>query len=289
MADWAKEWQDISNKPLGIIQDKKYKTKPGRDEILAAMLGISNGVKSQDDCDPNKAPRGSMATEKDNIGIRNEKFSKNIAIFKKDGVKMTSALKKMLENADKGTEPDLYRNLKILITGVDAFAARMAQHGKTWASNADDNESWDDVNAVKNPEDQKLAKEIRALEISLRDIKVSLNSSLKKALAAAQKIKANPTPANYNTEIDKGGRDLYMSLTAINKIKLDKVVGKHSKAKKIPEPGAMLNAIKQFGEGAGNYRTLPPILTGVQVLVVLKQFTDTVKLIAVSYAKFLKE
>ena len=289
MADWAKEWQDISNKPLGIIQDKKYKTKPGRDEILAAMLGIANGVKFQDDCDPIDAPRGTKATEKDNINIRNEKFSKNIAIFKKDGVKMTSALKKMLENADKGTEPDLYRNLKILITGVDAFAARMAQHGKTWASNAEDNESWDDVNAVKNPEDQKLAKEIRALEISLRDIKVSLNSSLKKALAAAQKIKANPTPANYNTEIDKGGRDLYMSLTAINKIKLDKVVGKHSKAKKIPEPGAMLNAIKQFGEGAGNYRTLPPILTGVQVLVVLKQFTDTVKLIAVSYAKFLKE
>ena len=289
MANWALEWQEVCDKPMGIIQDKKYKTKPGRDDILSAMSGINAGVKAQVDCDPIDAPRGNKATEKDNINIRNEKFSKNISLFKKDGVKMTSALKKMLENADKGTEPDLYRNLKILITGVDAFAARMAQHGKTWASNADDNKSWDDANEVKDPEDQKLAKEIRALEISLRDIKVSLNASLKKALAAAQKIKANPTPANYNTEIDKGGRDLYMSLTAINKIKLDKVVGKHSKAKKIPEPGAMLNAIKQFGEGAGNYRTLPPILTGVQVLVVLKQFTDTVKLIAAGYAKFLKE
>ena len=54
MPDWAKEWQDISNKPLGLIQDKKYKTKPGRDDILSAMSGINAGVKAQVDCDPDR-------------------------------------------------------------------------------------------------------------------------------------------------------------------------------------------------------------------------------------------
>lgn len=286
MPDWNKDWNKLTDKPLALIQDRKYKELPGRDVVVTTMNRMFQATTSQDTCDPIEAPRGSKATEKDNMNKRLEMFGKNLALFKKDGAKMVTALKQMLAATSKATEAELYRNLKVVITGTDAFVARMEQHAATWANKAKDDKSWDKVQEVQDPTDRKAASEARALEISLRDLRVSLNASLKKALAAAQRIKSDPTAATYNTEIDKGGRDLYMSLVAIQKIKGDTKLG--PKAKKIPAPGTLLVDIKQYGESAGSFRTLPDNSTDVQVKAQIKLFGQLVKQIATTYAGFLK-
>lgn len=288
MADWDKDWQDLSNKPMGVIQDKKYKAYLGRDEILKAMSGLLKGTTTQTGCDPADSPRGSKATDKDNMVIRNTKFSANLVPFKRDINNMVAALKKMLATTPKATEPELYRYLKILITGSEAFLARMQQHAKTWAANAKDTKSYDKVQEIEDPNDKKAASEARALKIELRDLKAKLNATIKKAIATAQRIKADPTPANYNTEIDKGGRDLYMTLVAIRKVKSDPKLGKTSEAKEIPDPGSFVDDMKQFGESAGTYRKLADTATTQNVLAVLKTFSQTVKGIALDNAKFLK-
>jgi hypothetical protein len=288
MPSWNDDWNKLTDKPLALIQDRKYKALPGRDDVVAAISRMFKATTSQDTCDPQEAPRGSKATEKDNMKTRNEMFGKNLVLFKKDGAKMVASLKLMLAATSKATEADLYRNLKIVITGSEAFVARMEQHAATWSKKAKDDKSWDEVQEIKDPIDKKAAQDMRALEISLRDLKASLNASLRKALAVVQRIKADPTPATYKTEMDKGGRDLYMSLVAAQKIKADTKLGVTSKAKKIPSPGTQLNDIKQYGESAGLYRTLPDNATANQVQDQVKQFNQLVKLIATNYAGFLK-
>ncbi len=288
MADWNKDWNALTDKPMAVIQDRKFKELPGREDAVAAMSRMFKATTSQDTCDPQAAPRASKATEKDNMELRNEKFGKNLKLFKTDSAKMIAALKKMLAATSKNTEPELYRNLKIVITGTAAFVARMEQHAKTWANNAKDTKSWDKVQEVKDPTERKAASEQRAVEISLRDMKVSLNASLKKALAAVQQVKADPTVDTYNTQIDKGGRDLYMSLVAIQKIKGNPELASTFKAKKIPLPGTLLNEIKQYGESAGSYRTLPDNSTPVQVKAQIKDFNGLVKRIAAHFANLIK-
>lgn len=286
MAEWNSDWNKLTEKPLALIQDRKYKTLPGRDDVVTTINRMFQATTSQDTCDPQYAPRASKATAKDNMDTRNAMFAKNLKLFKKDAKKMVGSLKKMLDATSKATEPDLYRNLKIVMTGTNAFVARMEQHAASWANNAKDNESHDEVQQIQDPAERKAASELRALEISLREMKVSLNASLKKALAAAQRIKADPTPDTYKTEMDKGGRDLYMSLVAIQKIKGDTKMG--PKAKKLPSPGTQLNDIKQYGESSGSFRVMPNNATPVQVQAQIKLFGQLVKQIAGSYASFLK-
>lgn len=272
---------------MSVIQGRKFKDLPGRDDAVSTMSKMFKATTSQDTCDPINSPRGTKANAKDNLEKRNEMFGKNLKLFKSDAKKMVTALKLMLAATTKAAEPDLYRDLKIVITGTDAFVARMTQHAATWANSAKDSKSYDKVQDVKDFNEKKTASEARALEISLRDLKVSLNSSLKKAIAATQKIKSDPTPATYNTVIDKGGRDLYMSLVAIEKIKGDTKLG--PKAKKIPSPGAHLNDIKQYGESAGQFRKLATTATANDVTNQIKLFNQLVKGIATTYASFLKE
>lgn len=288
MADWAKDWQSLTEKPMGVIQDRKHKAVAGRDDVLDAMLGLSKGTKAQTECDPADSPRGSKATKDDNMEVRNKKFSGNVKLFKTDMGKMLTALKKMLAATDKGAEAELHRNLKILVTGGEAFLARMEQHAKTWASSAKDSKSYDKVQEIADPGDKKAASEKRALEIELRDLKAKLNATIKKAAAAIQRIKADLTPANYNSEIDKGGRDLYMTLVAIRTVKADSKLGKTSDAKNIPDPGAHVTALKDFGESAGRYRKLADNATANDVTVALKAFSAEVKSVIVDYTKFLK-
>jgi hypothetical protein len=301
MAKWDKDWADLSEKPLGVIQDRKYKAYAGRDDVLSAMSGLALGTKSQASCDPADSPRGSKSTKEDNMELRNEKFSKNIAPFKRDIGKMVAALKKMLAATDKAKEPELYRNIKLLMTGAEAFLARMEQHAQTWAKNAKDTKSYDKVQEVEDPAERKKASEARALALELRDLKKKLNATLKKALLAVQTIKSGLTKTGkdqaetdklvidaYNDAIDKGGRDLYMTLVAIRTVKADSKLGKTSEAKKIPDPAGYVDQLKQFGESAGAYRRFGDKNTAKDVQAAVKIFNTTVKDVAIYYSNFLK-
>jgi hypothetical protein len=231
--------------------------------------------------------------------VRNEKFSKNIGPFKRDVGKMVVALKKMLAVTDKAKEPELYRNLKLLITGAEAFAARMEQHAQTWAKNAKDTKSYDKVQQIKDHDEKKEASAARALAIELRDIRKKLNATVKKALLAVQTIKSalpgdgteegrKKAVATYNDTIDKGGRDLYMTLVAIRNVKADSKLGKTSEAKSIPDPAGYVTQLKDFGESSGAYRKLDAAATVKNVADAVKIFNTTVKDVAIYYSNFLK-
>jgi hypothetical protein len=190
----------------------------------------------------------------------------------------------------KDAYADSYRQLKIMQTDVQAFFAR-AQNALASAENkeksnkieADKLKAKSKVTGADDAANDKL-KQISE-EAAMKQFQLvfapAFKSGMAKGAAVIQKIKASPTVATYNDEMNSGGRDISQQLVNITKLKAHPKFKDSSLAKKLPAPGALANEIVPFANG--NLRQLATTATPADVTNALAQFTNLYKRIATTY------
>ncbi len=235
----------------------------------------------------------------------------NIKLYKAALPKFESAKKKFVADADealkvkpslpdkngyetptpfKDAYPDSYRQLKIMQTDAQATFAR-AQGALAAAENK---EKSDKIEADKLQAKGKVTGADDAANAKLKEISEeaamkqfqlvfapAFKSGMAKGAAVIQKIKASPTVATYNVEMNDGGRDISQQLLNIVKLKAHPKFKDSSLSKKLPAPANLATEIVPFANG--NLRQLAPTATPADVANALAQFTNLYKRIATTY------
>ena len=174
----------------------------------------------------------------------------------------TQKQKKALGDADAA---ELLQGLKVLKTTLDAID----KSNESWRAGAQ--------SAVDN-----LGKQMDIQAEMAKNFLTGLKGAVARGLAAAQRIKADPTPKTYNTEMDKAGRDITQQLGNINKL----TASGHQLPPSIPaNHAALCAALVPFGNG--NMRTVTPTANPQAdtqaVLAAITQFNKTVKTVVAGF------
>lgn len=154
---------------------------------------------------------------------------------------------------------NLVRGLKVLKTGLDAIAKS--------------NDAWATSSAVRVHNE---ANNLAAFDILWKQFVPSVRSSIARGLAAAQRIKANPTREVYNQEFPVAARDIIMSIGPVKKIR--------EKGYKIPGPEdttSLVNALDEFN--TGKLSTVDQNKSSQEILALASHFNKAVKAVADAY------
>lgn len=186
----------------------------------------------------------------------------------------------------KACSPDVYRSVKVLKTELEAIAARAVQNWESF----DKQDETDKINATGNKkvskidddQERKQAKLVVNAKAALLTFSPKLKSALAKAIAAIQKIKGDPTPATYNSEMNNAGRDVSQNVANIRKWQAHPEIREMKAVKAMPSAAALADAIAEFGDGAK--RSIDATATQVDVLNRLKEFSALVKEINTTYS-----
>ncbi len=169
----------------------------------------------------------------------------------------------LLNNMDKATKPKTYRALKVLITGIDGITAHAEYVEKTLKDAA--------AKAGKEVSSQERIAAVQSMALA------QVKKGATKALAEAQKVKANPTPETWTAMINNGGtRDLIMGLVSLASAQNKGDFGN------VPAALAHKNACQPFNTGQAmavlGDNDGPPVVTQR-----LKAWTQLVKAVVNDY------
>lgn len=185
----------------------------------------------------------------------------------------------------KEGHPDAYRQLRVMEEEVKAITNRALQ------TLVQAEEVQKTIALVQEKAKVKLKTKIEDLpalnqEFTLKQQLIGLGpkfkSAMSKGAAAIQKIKADPTPENYNAQMEAGGRDISQQLKNLQNFRDSPAFRKTSYFKKLPDPSPFVDVIEQFGNG--NFRTIAANSTPKQVTDRLDIFSTTYKQVVVAYA-----
>ncbi len=199
----------------------------------------------------------------------------------------------------KTVAPDSYRQVKLLRAEVDAIYARAANALNAAAVQGAKNKQFEELEKARRKladkgqenitakDEAKMAAmdENAAMKNFLLEFSAAFKSGMAKGAAVIQRIKASPTLAIYNKEMNNGGRDISQQLVNITKLKANPKFASSSLAKKLPDPGDLGPAITPFANGAR--RHLPDNATPAEIKKALEDFTAVYKRIADKYADVL--
>lgn len=191
----------------------------------------------------------------------------------------------ILTQAMKDGQPDVYRQLRVMEEEVKAITAR-ARQNLTQAEDAKKMQKiFEEKQKAKEKakiEDLPAVNDEFGIKQQLLGLSPKFKSAVNKGAAAIQKIKADPTPENYNTQMDAGARDFSQQLENLVKFRNSPAFKKTAYFKKLPDPTPFSTVVAQFGNG--NLRTIAPNSTPKQVLEQLGIFSETYKKVLVAYA-----
>lgn len=172
--------------------------------------------------------------------------------------------KKKLRKNDvlKPLATEIGRGLKVLRTSLDAIAKGNDQ----WEANSQ---------AVID----RLGKNLDQMAIIARNFRSSLKAEVAKALATAQRLKADPTPTNYNEEMQKGAARNVTQILA----NIDKLTAKgHVLPGVIPANYKQLEAtLTPFGNG--KLLIVPLDTKPAEVLVHISAFNKAIKAVKAGF------
>jgi hypothetical protein len=106
-----------------------------------------------------------------------------------------------------------------------------------------------------------------------RNFGTNLKACVARALAAAQKMKANPNQATYDHEMDHGARDLHAALVPARNT---------WQAWNIPNPAPHLQALMPYASGGGR-RTIPNNTPPATIVLWISGFNQAAKAIKQTY------
>jgi hypothetical protein len=156
---------------------------------------------------------------------------------------------------------NVLRGLKILKTALDAIAKGNDQ----WEANSQ---------AIID----RLGKDFDRMAVMARNLLSSLKAEVAKSLAAAQRMKADPTGTNYNIEMDKAGRNVTQILSNIPRL----AGNGNALPPSIPANHAQLaQALVPFGNG--NLASVPKDASPATVLANITAFNKAIKAVKAGF------
>jgi hypothetical protein len=278
---FADSWGSAYNKSILAFTGRNKVAVRELEDVVKGTSELVVSLAELDKCNPKEArPADLSATLK--------AFSKQMANFAKARKKYDTVLDTAIKKTDKDLHPQALRELKVLKTQLALVASQIdsAYSTETKQAKAAMDKAGNQLTAAQ---DKLRAKglddaEVNAQSYLLKAKKLLLiyipagTVAMKKAVAAIQQIKADPTPATYKTAMDKGGRDLSQQFGNLCKVVDDPNAADWSLVKKLPDLRAYRATLADFGNG--DKRSVPDDWTKTQILVRLKEFSDLVKAVA---------
>ena len=185
----------------------------------------------------------------------------------------------------KTVDPQIYRGVKILKTEIESILARAVENWESFDKqdatlkiNVEGNKKTD---KIADDKERNEAKTVDNAKAALLTFAPKLKATVAKAAAAAQKIKADPTKATYDAEMDCA-RNLSQNVNNVDKWQSHPELKKLKAIKDLPAPGNLAAIAAEFGNGAK--RKAPDNATPQQILPLLKEFATLVKDVNTTYA-----
>lgn len=266
----GKLWKKAKETFVALVL-KEAPNKLGKEQIVGSVVNKNDGAIVQ--------LCSLLDTIEEQFGMTNEQtppekltkivenFSKNSATLEKCIETMTTSLRVAIEHYKDERAPgtakmkeNLVRGLKVLKTSLDAIDKTNA----AWVQKSQD---------VIKARTQRL----NTYETMSNAYMGVLKASVARGLAAAQRIKANPTPQVYNAEFPKAARDIWMQ---VNNVKI-------LIAKGVPPPGpkditVLAAGLDPFAQ-QGPMSSLDLNATPARVLELTSQFNKAVKAVVTAY------
>jgi len=273
----------------GTTYNKSILAFTGRNKVAVRELedvvkGTSELVVSMAELDKHN-PKEARPTE---LSAALKAFSKQMASFSKARKKYDTVLDTAIKKTDKDLHPQALRELKVLKTQLALVASQIdsAYTSETKQAKAAMDKAGNQLTAAQDKLRAKGLDDdaVNAQSYLLKAKKLLLiyipagTVAMKKAVAAIQQIKADPTPATYKAAMDRGGRDLSQQFANLCKVVDDPNAADWSLVKKLPNLQPYRNTLVEFGNGAK--RTVPDDWSKAQILAQLKEFSDMVKAVA---------
>jgi hypothetical protein len=314
LSTFTKDWGDTYNKATAAFS-KDLKALKASNKVMAEFmdeqlepvqrpLGLLGALAAVDKVDLAKGSPKEIAALPGNIKLFKAALTK-LDTERKKLVKEMERLQKLTPSVKdknnlmaptplKTLMPDTYRQLKLMQTELEAIFARAVNllagaenAAKSDKINDEKNKAKDKVTGMSEADEAKRAA-ITA-DAAMKQFQLafgtSFKSSMAKGAAVIQRIKANPTLAVYNKEMNDGGRDISQNLVNLAKLKADAKFKSSPLAKKLPDPGQMARDIVPFANG--DKRNLAPTATPENIKQALAEFTAIYKRIALAYADVL--
>jgi hypothetical protein len=268
--DRGHEWKKAKEIYVSLVL-KEAPPKLGREQLIGGIVNkhdselvkgcslLDTIVEQFEMCDEH------VPVEKMEMILQN--FTKNSTDLSQHIGTMTTSLRVAIEHYKDDRAPGttkmkeaLVRGLKVMKTALDAID----QTNAAWI--------------VKAKEMLKgRTQRLNAFESMSNAYIATLKAAVARGLAAAQRMKSNPTPQIYNAEFPKAARDIYMQINNV-KVLIQKGV---------PPPGPqnvtpLAAGLQPFAEKPLNTVDLnaPP----AAVLHLVSQFNQAVKAVATAYA-----
>jgi hypothetical protein len=295
----AEDWGEVYNKStLAFAGPKKLggNIKFWTDFFKPVIEGTSALAKSLGVLDQNDPERPEFRTAEE----RKEHYKvyvEELKALKKAADKYATVLDKAIRETDKATWPDAYRELKVLRKQLEVVVAKAenwaATHSKEYAKA--DVKAYEKIRAVED--------ELRQQNLSDEEIKVELDylkqqklllafptaakSGLTKAAVLVQKIKADPTPATYNSEMGSA-RDMTQNMSNLVKLVSDDKCPRRLK-QELAGLADHRAALAKFGSSEpGNARQVPDDADRAAILELVKEFSQLTKAMMPYYEKTVK-
>jgi hypothetical protein len=260
-ASWIKAKQTFVTLLL-----KEYPGQIGRQRIVAPIIdkadpNIVKFLKTCDVLDLKASPELSKANvDSKAAAVMLNDFEKAAAEFRKFSTELTNNIQgeigrlKAADNPNPKAKENAIRALKVLKTELGSLD--------------NSNESW---LAITRTGLEARTKQMSAYEQMGKDWGVVLKAALARALAAAQRVKADPKPSTYNKEFPKAARDITQQIGNVKKL-ADKGV-------KVPgpaDPKPLFARLEPFANG-DLMSLVEKTTTNEQVLAAITAFNKAVK------------
>lgn len=180
--------------------------------------------------------------------------------------KRAQEVRGLLGGVDKAAKPKTYRGLKVLATGIDSMQSSSDFVHKTLI---------DGIAAIGKEREPGAA-----VKSTHQKALPQLKKGILKAVACAQRVKANPTPEGWATAINQGmGRDCLMAMRTLRDAK------KAGSFEEVPPPNKLMALFAPY-DTEGRLKRLAEDADRDAVLAELKSFTKRVKSLKSTYERF---
>ncbi len=285
---FADEWGKVYNKSILAFTGRNKVAVRELEDVVKKTSELVTSLTTMDQTDPSEGSMTERAT-------RYKAFTAEQKTLKKATDKYAGVLDKAIKATDKDLHSEAYRELKVLRKHLDLVVAKVESRAVTCSKEYA--KAQEKLSAAIDKAQQKLREQgaddeqVNAETDYLKQQRLltgwpaMTKAALAKAVAAVQKIKADPSPDTYNVEMAAGARDMTQQMS--NVIKL--VTDAKCPASLVREMAGLSNhrtALADFGNGAK--RQVVGTATQNEILAQLAEFSGLTKNMLPYYDKMVK-
>ena len=280
MSTYAKDWGDVWNKSMVPFTKARRGLIPELDAVWKGTGPLVKSLSALDQNDPGRLDRNKLKERKKALDASLKEFK----TLQKEAAKYAKLIDLAFKNTDKDLQKECYRELKVLRAHLDwvekavhnALTLQSEEYQKQDAKAAANIKAAQEKarSEGKNDEEVKVATAFHKYIKLLVMFPTAAKAAGAVALKAIQAIKAEPTKAVYDKEMDHGGRNYTQQINNVIELARHKdcPADLRMALRGLVGYGA---ALKEFGGGAK--RNAPQGADANAILGLVKEYSLLVK------------